>query len=260
MQLPPPVSKTNSPLRSLRRPDSSKSHWKWLAGSAAVGGAVSTTAMAETVQILQIDNFFSSSTDSLKSDLTGDNTPDLPGLVGGLYRFSSYGVYVNYISAGSALKRIGRARYDTSVSIFGVGVGSAPGNTQSTAAVKVGLVSVVFTDSRINGGAETNGFIEVRAENENATQHNIAILRLIFDDADVAAPSDAAPMGIYPDWVEKATPTSTTVDSTAELAKLKRQLKALKKKLKKAKQSGAASKAIKLRKKIRKLKKALKAL
>ena len=82
----------------------------------------------------------------------------------------------------------------------GQGVGastfSGPG-VQSTAY----LNPITFTDSRINGGLATAGWLQVNAFNTSATSHTVELARLIFDTESTARPSYTSIPDVLPTWV-----------------------------------------------------------
>jgi hypothetical protein len=51
------------------------------------------------------------------------------------------------------------------------------------------LNRVTFADTRVNGGALTNGWLEMRVSNGSAPSHMVQLTRLIFDDAGVTCPA-----------------------------------------------------------------------
>jgi hypothetical protein len=63
-----------------------------------------------------------------------------------------------------------------------------------------------FTDANINGGLETNGWLDLSATSGPAGQE-VRIHRLIFDDASTTAPTGVAfTDGAYPAWSVSAVP------------------------------------------------------
>ena len=117
-----------------------------------------------------------------------------------------------------------------------------------------GLVPITFSDSRINSGANTSGFLDVRAFNQSSFIQVVQIVRLVFNDASPNLPGGVVAGGNNPDWVPPTTPT----DPNAALrASLSNKIKKLKKKQKASKKKGKVAKAKKLKKKIKKLSKRL---
>lgn len=259
-----------------------------MAGS--VSAATATCSHAATVQILQSNNFISSAANELKSDLTGDTNSDAsltPDTFNGVYTFypgsvktvqpyngvslSVNGVFAARVSCSSRRYYPNNQATATNTVTFyfaaAQNLGSYNGVEFFEPVSSSGLTPISFTDSRINGGQETNGFLEIRAFNTNANLHTIEIVRLVFDDASTTAPSGVMPKGSDPDWVPPTSPppavtpaTAATVSSTVIGTSIKNKIKKLKKKQKAAKKKGKVAKAKKLKAKIKKLKKKLKAL
>ena len=95
------------------------------------------------------------------------------------------------------------ARFDA---IFG-GVGesvSVGAGVQSTSY----LNPITFTDSRINGGAATEGWLQVNAFNTSATDHTVELSRLIFDDASATRPTFASIPGTQTEFSAVPEPSS----------------------------------------------------
>lgn len=264
---------TSSPLLSHR-----SARWKWMAGSAAASAAA-VSAQAATVQITQGNNFVSSTQNSLNADLTGDTNNDavlatnatggytFTNILGSVRRFVSSnfaGLTVNGSSAaGFARYRLDSRRY-TAGSTFKsssrtyfvtAGVGAYYAATTGTGLRSLnGLVPITFSDSRINSGANTSGFLDVRAFNQSSFIQVVQIVRLVFNDASPNLPGGVVAGGNNPDWVPPTTPT----DPNAALrASLSNKIKKLKKKQKASKKKGKVAKAKKLKKKIKKLSKRL---
>jgi hypothetical protein len=199
----------------------------WLIGSAA-GAAAS--AEAATVQIDLIGNTasFSAKTldDNTYGDLTGDGIDDLVGGAGLNFSTNSGGPGIRGVVAGV---RVG-AFFTTSTSstfVANVGLnGSSGGNPASVR----DFVPVTFTDARINGGAPTNGFIEVFARNISESSHEIQLVRLIFDDENTALQEKPALVVEYSPWTDlsiQSQPITTKAKGNAAKLRLKRQIAAL---------------------------------
>ena len=259
-----------------------------MAGSAAATAAAAS-AQAATVQITQVNNFVSDSQNSLKADFTGDAQNDavLSTSRNSSYTTSSFNsgrryytfrdyanLFVNSGGGGRANRRYSSSRY-TAGSTFitartnffvTAGTGVYYTYTYGTGSQSVnGLVAITFTDSRINGGGVTTGFLDIRAFNQNVSDQVVQIVRLVFDDATTTGPTGVVPGGSNTVWTPPVTPPTTTpttpTDPNAALkVSLNSKIKKLNKKAKKAKSSGNSGKAKKLKAKIKKLKKKLKAL
>ena len=61
--------------------------------------------------------------------------------------------------------------------------------TGSSSAVLRALVPFKFSDSRINGGLETNGWLDVEAGANLGSDYRVQIHRLIFDASSTIAPT-----------------------------------------------------------------------
>jgi hypothetical protein len=62
------------------------------------------------------------------------------------------------------------------------------------------LNPVTFTDPRINGGAATEGWLQVNAFNSSTTSHTVEFARLIFDYASNPHPAFASIPGVQAEW------------------------------------------------------------
>ncbi len=283
-------------LPNAKNRDLSKMRWKWMAGTGVAAGALaSTPSMGEVVQITLSNNQVTSGgSNTINADLTGDNVVDIPSLsartsVG--YSSSNFSsgrrhvlsslniaiVFSNYYNFGRAKFSSGYASTVASGSVtnvfskYNVGAGSSflastnpnldgnPGDTR-------GLNSITFTDSRINGGVPTSGFVETRAFNTDRTTHTVQLIRLIYDNSSTAIPTGVMAGGSNPEAnlppVSNPPPaTGPTVDPTvaAQKTQLANAIKKLAKKAKKFKKKNKA-KAKKLEKKAKALAKKLAAL
>lgn len=262
--------------------------WKWMAvSSAAVGVGAATSATGGQVQIELTGNsatFIGGVlTDNINGDITGDGKNDLPDLTVATVKSGGFGV--NYLAFTGTMLRVGSRRFvpfssSTSTGTvvgynFGVAAYASRLFTTSTISSFIasvaggaftystsrrngtpndvtGFVPVTFQDSRINKGARTSGFVQVRAFNTATDEHAVEFVRLIFNDSSTSFGSPP-PMTatVYPEFV----PTNP-----ATITKLKRQIKKLQKRQKKLKRAGKASAARRIAKKVRKLKKRLRLL
>ncbi len=268
------------PSRSFKPPADTISSFATLASAAA---ALAPPAAAATVQITLADNLFSSSSDNLNGDLTGDTDSDFPFITG---------TPVSQVRAQATpfttMSRVYKVRVELSPSFW---IGSAGYFFKKTNGVPqsgngyratIGfstargpglqdlreLLPVSFTDSRVNGGSPTGGLLEVRAFNTSKTEHTIQLLRLVFDDADTSEPSGVLVGDTKPEFVVGGDPPDEPTDDLvdtfvnaateaekraafAKLKKLKNGIKKLKKKLKMA----TRAEKIKIKKKLKKAKK-----
>jgi hypothetical protein len=234
---------------------------RWLAGSAIAAGSTlaASSGLAGTVQIDLLDNFFTNGTggNQLDLDVTGDGVDDLPGLAGqtfplnvlnttfggnyngvrvqvasgsNVFGLAQFRGGANGAAAGAPFKQffVGNAFAGSS---FGQArfafAGSTNGSVNAFPALQehTGLIPVTFTDSRINRGAATNGYVEVRSFNVSSTEHTVALVRLVFDDASTIVPANATPGGTNNAWVD---PTPARL---AKIAAINRQIAGLNKAL-----------------------------
>jgi hypothetical protein len=188
---------------------------KWLPGAMALA-ATTASSQAAVVQITLTGNMISSSGgNQLYLDLTGDATPDigfesveLPGNWAiGRVRIPLFGGF----SMGTF-----RAQYNEVAQVFynkpmfynSGGVGSGGFNTSPIASSAVALNRFYFTDSRINGGAITEAWLEVNAFNESKTSHTVQLTRLIFDDGSTTRPAFSSIPGVQTGWSAVPEPSS----------------------------------------------------
>lgn len=210
-------TRPNSPLLS-----SLSTQRRWLEGGSLLVGTslAASSSFAGVVQIDLLDNFFTNGLggNQLDQDLTGDGIDDLTGLTGEAIPLNvpntsfggnytgvrvrvtlgsntfGFGQFRQGISGGAAFKQFvaGNAFLGTS---FGQprfqfdGSNSGTPNQFPTLQEHTGLIPVTFTDSRINRGAVTNAYVEVRSFNVSSTEHTIELVRLVFDDTSTVRPT-----------------------------------------------------------------------
>ena len=154
--------------------------------SGALAASVAAT-QASTVQITLTGNKLTTSINTLNADLTGDGTADIAfGSPGQRIAGHSPGVSFQLNGIGSRL----RAQFNTGsggsyavqAEFAGGGKGTIFENGGPKHDIKY-LNPITFTDARINGGASTQGYLEVNAFNTSKTLHTIALTRLVFDNA-----------------------------------------------------------------------------
>ena len=97
------------------------------------------------------------------------------------------------------------------------------------------FIPIRFTDARINGGATTEAFLEVLAENLSFQEHRIEIVRVIFNDEDTNLPK-ALLSTTYPEWADSATLTPPIPTSSAP-GKIERKIAALENKIRQIKKN-----------------------
>lgn len=258
---PPASSPSASPLpgaSALRN---------WLAGGTAVAGAsiAASGALAGTVQIDLLNNSYTNGTggNQLDLDLTGDGVDDLPGLTGEAVPIASAGFILNYTgnrvrvfsgSVGFGLGQFkagvfGGAPFKQFVVAKALGATSFGGPAFKSANLNSGtvnqfpalqeyfaLIPVTFTDSRINRGAPTNGYVETRSYNVSSTEHAVELIRLVFDDASTVLPTGVAKEGTNPAWVDPTPARLARISAlNTQIAALERKLKVFKRQRNKAK-------------------------
>jgi hypothetical protein len=161
---------------------------RFIVGALATAGA--SAASGATVQITFTENYVSNFTGltKLTEDLTGDGFDEVEGYVGP----NSLMIF-NVFSGG----RTSLATFSTSYANIG---GALVGSGASQ------LAPIQFSDSRINEGALSSGFVEIQAFSFGKT---LQINRLIFDDSSVNAPTGltSASTGI-PAWTAVPEPSS----------------------------------------------------
>jgi hypothetical protein len=98
--------------------------------------------------------------------------------------------------------------YMADASFAGGGVGEgrlSGGSPQST----THLNPISFSDGMINGGAPTQGWLEVHAFNTGLEDHTVEFTRLVFDNASTARPELAPIAGQpLPEWSAIPEPSS----------------------------------------------------
>jgi hypothetical protein len=204
---------------------------RWLLGTAALGSA--SAAQAEVVQIDLVGNEAyvngTNFVDNTYADFTGDGFAEFST---GSFYFDNR-VKGDFGVAGQIgrdyLRALASETFSSSIEYnVGVGSDSTSGGTPKTLR---GMIPVTFSDARINGGAMTNAYLEVRATNLDFDSHKIELVRLVFDDAEPEAQfrlSDEQ----YPLWGNIATSmplTGTKSRIEKKIAALERQIRQLKK-------------------------------
>jgi hypothetical protein len=157
--------------------------------------ALAATAHAATVQITLTGNKISSLSaggNTLRADITGDLVADLTftnALAGNV--IAQVDIFGGRVSARST----GDSTYRVDAQFAGGGLGVAT----SAAIVRRNinyLNPITFTDSRINGGAATNAWLQINAFNTSFTSQTVALTRVIFDNASTARPAFASIPGV----------------------------------------------------------------
>lgn len=236
----------------------------WLAGSAiATGAMAATNASAGIVQITQDSSLripFSSLPANgvkftIEGDLTGDGLVDAPGL--NVSKGSGSSATLNTYFKSMAFN-LASTLYASVVIVantngsgapiakkFYVSVSGTGFDTQSQPFAKSFLIGVTFRDTRINGGAATEGSIHVRATS-TTSEPVMQVVRLIFDDESTTL-TGGNTVENYPEWESPASRAARL----AFITSLESKAKKLKKKAAKAKRKGQTAKAKRLLKKAR---------
>jgi hypothetical protein len=181
---------------------------KTLLGTLAAASAASSS-QAALVQITLSGNQVSSNNgNNLVADITGDSLPDLvfanvqrrPGF----YPAASVqinGGLVFASSSGSA------AQGDAQFAVGGIGVAST--QIQSSGINIKYLNPITFSDSRINGGSATQGYLEVNSRVVRGSTASVVLTRLVFNDASTTLPGSGLGTGTtYTEWTPVPEPSS----------------------------------------------------
>jgi hypothetical protein len=183
-------------------------HAKAILGTLAASAAASSS-QAALVQITLSGNQVSSNNgNTLVADITGDSLPDLvfanvqrrPGF----YPAASVqinGGLVFASSSGSA------AQGDAQFAVGGIGVAAA--QIQSSGIDIKYLNPITFSDSRINGGSATQGYLEVNSRVVRGSTASVVLTRLVFNDASTTLPGSGLGTGTtYTEWTPVPEPSS----------------------------------------------------
>jgi len=166
------------------------------------------------VQITLTGNKISTTGNQLVADLTGDNVDDL--------RFIR--PFINTVIAGVYILENGQERgggyvygyfgYQGRFAVHAVFVPGGAGTARVADALTPQSISYLnairFTDSRINGGQQTTGWLQVNAFNTSSSNHTVELSRLIFDDASTTPPGFASIPGAQTEWGVSAVPEAST--------------------------------------------------
>ncbi len=153
---------------------------RFAAGALAVAGA--SSASAATVQITFTDSYVSSLTgNQLDNDFGDDGFNDISGAAHPTW------VVVGLVGGGlcaTAWTTQGRSVSGGFAQIAGAVVGGGgTADSQGGTAAWRGLVEIIFSDSNIDGGWRTTGYLDVLAEATAYGEKKVTVNRLIFDDA-----------------------------------------------------------------------------
>lgn len=131
---------------------------------------------------------------------------------------------------GRAANHILRADHISSTTrnvYYNVRVGNVTASTQLDAQSVRNFVPVTFSDANINGGAPTEGLLEILGENINRFEHRIRLVRLVFDDASPSRPLVKL-NEVFAEW--GAPPVTATATDTAT-RKIERKIAMLERKI-----------------------------
>jgi len=255
-----------------------------MAGSvAAAGAAATTTSLAGTVQFTLSNNLVTESVNNLKADLTGDGIPDLENLftwsnTGSYWSPGYYALsfYMNAFANGRLLGGVFARQRTFIYSSFSYTYATyrATAGTESNVGANLqttrGFVPVTFTDNRVNYGAPTSGRLEVLAFNESLFQHTIRLVRLVFDDANTAAPANITPGGFNPEFDPNvyaireaqaaAARSAAAAARQAEFGALSKKLRRLRVQQRKARRGGDTRKLLRITRQISKFRRQQRAL
>jgi hypothetical protein len=173
---------------------------KWLPGAMALA-ATTASSQAATVQITLTGNKISTTGgNQLVADLTGDDLDDVvifgSDFPSGCFVFVGDDFFQAQMNGGYSVRMIVAG---------GVGGQRLTGQEPVFAS---SLSAVTFSDARINGGAQTGGWVQVNAFNTSATSHTVELSRLIFDDASVTRPAFATIPGVQTEFSIVPEPSS----------------------------------------------------
>jgi hypothetical protein len=142
----------------------SNKRWKWMAAATAAGV---TASQASLVTINLINNYIGSDGNYLDADLTGDGHPDLTianafARHSIVHTFSTGLVVINYFAGANINGVFAYARrygdgYGSFVVLGSNSKAGYPGNEPTL----TGSIPIFFKDLHINGGAPTEGSLEV---------------------------------------------------------------------------------------------------
>jgi len=152
-----------------------KNRWKWMAGASAAVAAGVTTSKAGAITITLVNNYISSlGGNHLNADLTGDGQPDLA--ITGAAAFhsirricSSCSPFTLAVAQAHLNGVLAYARLDAdNIEAFvilgsqfrSIGIGRTPGSVYFGSSL-TGSIPISFKDLHINGGALTQGSLEV---------------------------------------------------------------------------------------------------
>ncbi|MEM9017696.1 MAG: hypothetical protein AAGC68_11835 [Verrucomicrobiota bacterium] len=228
----------------------SPSSRNWIAGTAAAGAALASSADAGVVQITLSGEVVTDGptfpTNTIVADLTGDGVDDLKSLSFPTYTSGLFLVFVT-----DTAERSFRAFYDASLYFISTTFSTMPFNQSARR-------NISFEDSRINGGARTEAELEFVFRNFSPTSHSIRLLRLIFDDASTTRPI-SVPITI-PEWVDPTPALQAAAAAAAERSRLQSRLRSLRRKLRNARRLGRSAQVQRISRQVRKVRRQIRAI
>jgi len=189
----------------------------------AITGGLAGANHAATVQITLTGNMISfNGGNQLVTDITGDGTDDVTfsnDLLGsnvaaininGYRANASFQVVTSriYTASGSVVNSFSQFTAGAQFANGGVGTPTAMGTSARN--IKY-LNPVTFTDSRINGGLPTDGYLEVNSIAAGSTANSVTLTRFVFDDASTTRPTGVSTTTPYTPAVLIPEPSSLTL-------------------------------------------------
>ena len=188
---------------------------------ATVTGVLASTvvsshaAVATINQITLSSNLLSTSLNGLNADLTGDGTNDIT-LGAGVVNYGAANVLINGNNVGAARSSFLDLFSNLQVTFVvdalfaNGGVGEPLRSGGFLQNIKY-LNPISFTDARINGGATTQGYLEVNAFN-TPSSHTVALTRLVFDPNSTTMTTAGLSTGTtYTEWVAPVVPEPSSL-------------------------------------------------
>lgn len=147
--------------------------------------AVSPGAARAAIVQINLNNTLTLTTNTLVADVTGDGndditlgTPDVQE-INDVFKWVQVTIDLNLVRAIYA----GDTDADAEFSSFGTGTANAYGMSEDTSVRARYLNQIVVTDSRINSGAATQGYLEIIAEGSvHSGGPSITFGRFVFND------------------------------------------------------------------------------
>jgi len=189
----------------------------------AITGGLAGASHAATVQITLTGNMISfNGGNQLVADITGDGTDDVifnNDLLGsfvaaininGQRAHASYPLVTTYINTYSGSIRNTFNKFNADAQFANGGVGTPASIGLSDRNIKY-LNPVIFTDSRINGGLPTDGYLEVNSFAAGQGANSVTLTRFVFDDASTTRPTGVLTTTQYTEAVLIPEPSSLTL-------------------------------------------------